>query len=75
MHIKLVIRKKSGEVLYEGVHEITDAQSFGRAFVDVWARVQDQRLQKTTSIGALMEILNEDVVEELNDAHIGVEKL
>jgi hypothetical protein len=37
--------------------------------------VQDRRLQKTTSIGALMEILNEDVVEELNGAQIGFEKL
>ena len=50
-------------------------RSFGRAFTDVWAQLQDRRLQKTTSIGALMEILNEDVVEELNGAQIGFEKM
>ena len=74
MKIKLSLRKNK-TTLYEGLHDITDAESFGHAFVEVWAQIQDRRLQKTTSIGALMEILNEDVVEELNGAHIGVEKL
>ena len=74
MEVKLSIRKK-GATLYEGLHEITDAERFGRAFADVWAQRQNRRLQKTTSIGALMEILNEDLVEELNGAQIGFEKL
>jgi hypothetical protein len=74
MKVKLSIRKK-GATLYEEVHEISDAEGFGRAFADVWAQLQDRRLQKTTSIGALMEILNEDVVEQLNGAQIGCEKL
>jgi hypothetical protein len=75
MKIELIIRQKSGGLLYEGRHDITDAQSFGQAFVDVWAKVQDQRLQKTTSIGDLMDVLNEDVVEELNGASIGIRRL
>lgn len=74
MKVKLSIRKK-GATLYEGVHEITDAETFGRAFADVSAQLQDRRLQKTTSIGALMEVLNEDVVEELNGAQIDFEQL
>jgi hypothetical protein len=74
MKVKLSIRKK-GATLYEGVHEITDAEGFGQAFADVWAQLNDRRLQKTTSIGALMEVLNEDVVEELNGAQIDFEQL
>ena len=74
MKVKLIIRKRKGTPLYEGLHEITDAESFGRAFADVWARLQDQRLQKTTSIGALMETLNEDVIGELDGAQISLEK-
>jgi hypothetical protein len=74
MKVKLSIRKK-GATLCEGVHGVTGADDFGRAFADAWAQLQDRRLQKTTSIGALMEILNEDVVEELNGAQIGFEKL
>jgi hypothetical protein len=75
MKIKLVIRRKKGVAVYEGVHEITDAESFGRAFADVWAQLQDRRLQKATSIGALMEVLNEDVIAELDGAEIGLEKI
>jgi hypothetical protein len=37
-------------------------------------QLQDRRLQKTTSIGALMEVLNEDVLEELDGAQINLEK-
>ena len=74
MKIKLTISNK-GAALYEGVHEITDAESFGRAFADVWAQVQDRRLQKTSSIGALMEVLNDDMLDELNGAQIGLEKV
>jgi hypothetical protein len=74
MKAKLVIEKK-GIALYEGEHEITDAEDFGRAFKDVWAQLQDRRLQKTTSIGALMEVLNEDVLEELDAARIRLEKI
>ena len=46
-----------------------------RASGALWAQMKYRRLQKTTSIGALMEISNEDVVEELNGARIGLEKL
>lgn len=75
MRIRLIIRKRKGPALYEGVHEITDAESFGRAFADVWTQLQDRRLQEATSIGALMEVLNDDVVEELDGAQIGLEKV
>lgn len=74
MKMKLTISRK-GVALYEGVHEITDAESFGRAFADVWAQAQDRRLQKASSIGALMEVLNDDMLEELNGAQIGLEKV
>ena len=74
MRLKLSLRKE-GAVLYEGVHEVTDAETFGRAFASVWTQMQDRRLQKTTSIGALMEVLNEDLLEELNGAQIGFKEL
>jgi hypothetical protein len=74
MKLKLSIGKE-GAVLYDGVHEVFDAETFGRAFASVWTQMQDRRLQRTTSIGALMEVLNEDLVGELNGAQIGLEKL
>jgi hypothetical protein len=74
MRLKLSLRK-DGAVLYEGVHEVIDAETFGRAFASVWTQMQDRRLQKTTSIGALMEVLNEDLVAELNEAQIDLKEL
>jgi hypothetical protein len=74
MRLKLSLRKE-GAVLYEGVHEVFDAETFGCAFASVWTQMQDRRLQKTTSIGALMEVLNEDLVAELNEAQVGLKEL
>ena len=74
MKLKLSVSKKE-TVLYEGVHEVIDAETFGRALASVWTQMQDRRLQKTTSIGALMEVLNEDLVAELNGAQIGLKEL
>jgi hypothetical protein len=74
MKLKLSISKDSA-VLYEGVHEVFDAETFGRAFASVWTQMQDRRLQQTTSIGALMEVLNEDLVGELDGAQIRFQKL
>jgi hypothetical protein len=74
MRLKLSLRKE-GAILYEGVHEVIDAETFGRALASVWTQMQDRRLQKTTSIGALMEVLNEDLVAELNGAQIGLKEL
>ena len=74
MKLKLSIRKE-GVVLYEGVHEVIDAETFGRAFAEMWTQMQDRRLQETTSIGALMEVLNEDLVDQLNGAQMRLEEL
>jgi hypothetical protein len=74
MKIKLVIRRK-GIVLYEGVHEIADAESFGAAFAAAWAHLEDQRMQKTTSIGELMEMMSESLLGELSGAEIHIEKV
>jgi hypothetical protein len=72
MKVKVRIRKEA--TLYEAVHTINDADSFGRAFADVWVQLHNRRLQQATSIGALMEVLNESVVEELNGAHISLDR-
>jgi hypothetical protein len=74
MKIKLSVTKK-GASLYEGVYDIIDSEGFRQAFGDVWAQLQDRRLQGTANIGALMEVLSEDLLEELNGAEIRLEKV
>jgi hypothetical protein len=74
MKLKFSISKE-GAVLYEGVHDVIDAETFGRAFAEMWTQMQDRRLQETTSIGALMEVLNEDLVHQLNRAQMRLEEM
>lgn len=73
MRIRLCI-KKHGGLLYEGVHEIIDQESFGAAFTDVWRAVRERQLEKTTSIGELMDILNDETLEQLQGAEIAIER-
>jgi hypothetical protein len=72
MKVKLRIRK-DGLLLYEGAHEIADADSFGKACAEAWWKVRQQRMQKEPSIGALMEHLDEVTLDQLNGAHITLE--
>ncbi len=74
MKVKLNIKRK-GTTLYEGVHEIIDQDSFAAAFADVWREMHRRRLEATTSVGELMEVINDDVVEELSCAEIQLEKV
>ena len=71
MRIKLQI-SKDGTSLYNGDYEIKDADSFGKACYDAWQQLQRAQLSRETSIGALMEHLNESVLNQLNGASITV---
>lgn len=73
MKVKLRIRKK-GAALYEGVHEVIDQESFAAAFASVWQAVRQRRLEATTSVGELMDILNDEVLDQLQGAEISIEK-
>ena len=73
MKVKLRIKKK-GTLVYEGVHEIIDQDSFAAAFGKVWQGVRQKRLEATTSVGELMEILNDEVLDQLQGAEISIEK-
>ncbi len=66
---------KSGKRLHEGVYEIDDNASFGKACADVWVNVREQCDAKATSIGALMDSMHESVIDELNGAEIRLKRL
>ncbi len=73
MRIRLRIKKR-GTLLYEGVHEVIDQDSFGAAFADVWRTMREKQLQKTTSVGELMDILNDEMFEQLQGAEVSIQK-
>lgn len=73
MKIKLTV-KKDGTSLYSGIHDVSDADSFGKACADAWWKLRKQRLDHETSIGALMENIDGNVLDQLSGAQIRVER-
>ena len=71
MKIKLQI-VKDGVSLYTGSYEIENAESFGKACPDVWQQLRRAQLDRETSIGALMEHVNDSVLNQLNGSSITV---
>ena len=73
MKVKLRIRKKDA-ALYEGVHDVIDQDSFAAAFASAWQAVRQTRLEATTSVGELMDLLNDEVLDQLQGAEISIER-
>lgn len=73
MKFKLQITK-DGVPLYAGDYDIVDANSFGQACTDAWRKMKERHLTRESSIGALMEHLDDGVLNQLNGAHISLEK-
>ncbi len=74
MKVKLTMLK-AGKALHEGIYEVDDKTSFGAACADVWADIRERCAAKATSIGELMDTMNESVIEELDGAEIKLTKL
>ena len=73
MKTRLRITNAEG-VLYEGLHDVRDAESFGAACAQAWEQLRAQRLEKATSIGALYDVLNDNVLDLLQGANITLDK-
>ncbi|HTV32292.1 MAG TPA: hypothetical protein VME69_04205 [Methylocella sp.] len=71
MKVKLQIISDD-QILYEGPYDIKDAESFGTACADVWEKLRMKRLEKATSIGALYDILNDNVLDLLLGAKLAI---
>lgn len=55
-------------------HDVADAESFGNACADVWWNLKQKQMEKESSIGALMEHLEHDVLNQLQGANITLER-
>jgi len=73
MKVKLELQK-DGAVLQEGVYEISDADSFGAACAQVWERVIESKFRNASSVGALYDMLDENVLDQLHGATITISK-
>jgi len=73
MWVKLEI-SKNGTALYSQGHDITDADSFGKACAQAWWKLRQTQLDRESSIGALMEHLDNNVLDELSGSYITMER-
>ena len=71
MKVKLQITK-DGTSLYSGAYEIEDAQSFGKACSDAWQQLRQAQLNRETSIGAVMEHVNDSVLNQLDGSTVTI---
>ena len=74
MKVELRITKNSTSI-YAGTHDISDSDSFGKACADAWSALCQRRMSKETSIGALFEHIDDNVLDQLNGAHISLNKV
>jgi len=74
MKVELRITK-DGTSIYAGAYDVADAESFGKACADAWSKLRQQQLREESSIGALFEHIDDNVLDQLNGAHISLEKV
>jgi len=74
MKVRLQIIK-NGSPLYSEKHDIAGADQFGKACAEAWWKIRQRQLDKETSVGALMEHLEDNVADLLNGAQIRLERV
>jgi hypothetical protein len=65
---------KDDTLIYERDCDIADATSFGHAFADLWGQLKQKQFDRESSIGALMEHLDDQVIDQLDGAQIRLRK-
>ncbi len=66
--------QKDGQPLYEGIHDISDAASFGAACSSAWSTIREQKFAHATSIGALLDTFDERLLDEMLETEITLSK-
>lgn len=74
MKVRLQIIK-NGSPIYSGTYDITGADSFGEAFAHVWSQVRQEQFNEESSIGALMDNLDNDVLDRIDGAYLRLGRL
>ncbi len=64
MRLKLILTKQ-GQTLSQRVFEVVDAASFGVACTEIWGDLERRSLERATSVGEFMDLLNDAVFDQL----------
>ena len=60
--------------LYEGIHDIRDAASFGNACAELWANLAQRNASTAPNVGALYEALGDNLVPDLRQVQVRFEQ-
>ena len=74
MKLRLAVTM-DGMSRYAGTYDVADAESFGKACADACSKLIEERLRQDSSIGALMERLENGFPDQLDGTHISVERV
>jgi hypothetical protein len=47
--------KQAGTALYTGIHDVADAETFGKACADAYSKILEEQFCRESNVGALME--------------------
>jgi hypothetical protein len=71
--MKLALRiTKAGTALYAGIHDVADAETFGKACADAYSKAMEEQFRKESNVGVLMEDI-ENEASLLDGALISVQ--
>ncbi|MBZ0147577.1 MAG: hypothetical protein K8F62_08570 [Pseudorhodoplanes sp.] len=73
MKTRLRIRK-DGQPVYEGIHDISDADTFGAACSSAWSTLREQKFAQASSIGALIDTFDQRILDEMLETEITLSK-
>jgi hypothetical protein len=65
---------KDDTLIYQRNYDVADATSFRHAFADLWVQLRQKQFDRESSIGALMEHLDDQVIDQLDGAQIRLRK-
>lgn len=71
MKVRFQVRK-DGSTLLENIYDVADAESFAKACADIWQRLEVKEFATATSVGALMDRLEQNALELFDGAVIAV---
>ena len=73
MKVTLTLTKK-GKTICRHVCEIGDAKSFAAACAEIWKELERRELDRATSVGEVMDRLNEAAFNQLDGALLSFER-
>ena len=72
--MKVTLRiQKDQSVLLEGLYDVCDAESFGRACAGIWERLRQRRLSEASN-GELFDELDHRLLDKLYGAEVSILK-